>query len=166
MSLISLQWYLLTVAALIAVLSCWIVVAPGTNAPDEGFDIKARLRRFISLFIECSISAGAYWALIFVLALVMATALWLIILLIVWVPSDFIHHYLGSDLFSRTLHKLKPLIYRSGASPGMTAIPMLDYLSLYGAFILGPWFGIWSMLSKYQGATPYHMAQNHKSGRP
>ncbi|MGD8568110.1 MAG: hypothetical protein PVJ39_08475 [Gammaproteobacteria bacterium] len=145
MHLNALQWYLVTVAVLISAVSAW-----GAIIYDEG-SFRDRLRHFGHLFVESAISAAAYWVLIFVLALVAATALWLIILLLVWVPSDFFQHYFGADVFSRALQNIKPLIYRAPGSPGLTAIPLLDYLSLYSAYIFGPWCGIWASLAKYQG---------------
>lgn len=144
MHLNALHWYLVTVAILITVASAWATLL------QDGENFRGRLRYFGGLFVESAISAAAYWALIFVLALVAATALWLIILLVIWVPSDFFQHYFGADVFSRALQNIKPLIYRAPGSPGLTAIPLLDYLSLYAAFIFGPWFGIWSILAKYQ----------------
>ncbi|WP_455209465.1 hypothetical protein [Kaarinaea lacus] len=109
-----------------------------------------RLKFFIHMCAESVVSGLAYWCLVFVLALAIATALWLVLMLLIWVPSDFFRNYVGLEVFSKALQNIKPFIYRSPASPGMTSIPLLDYLSLYSAFIFGPWFGVMSILSKYQ----------------
>ncbi|MCI0507933.1 MAG: hypothetical protein L0Z73_17745 [Gammaproteobacteria bacterium] len=118
---------------------------------QPGFPLIAqRLRFFTGICAETIVSGVAYWCLVFVLALAIATALWLILMLLIWVPSDFFRNYAGFDLFSTILSNLKPFIYRSPTSPGITAIPLLDYISLYSAFVFGPWFAIWSITIKYQ----------------
>ncbi|MGD8558400.1 MAG: hypothetical protein PVF34_02115 [Gammaproteobacteria bacterium] len=143
MELTPLQWYLVTVASVIAVIAAWASFA------YEAQGYKDRIQHFGQVFFESVVSTAAYWALIFVLALVAAGALWLIILLLIWVPSDFFHYYFDADVFARALQNIRPLIYRSAGSPGITAIPLLDYLSLYAAYIFGPLCGIWSILGKY-----------------
>lgn len=141
--MIDTHWYIATVLLLLVLMSIWATFA---NTPQAKF--AERTQYFAHTFAACVTSVIAYWVLVFILVLVIAAALWLILLLLIWVPSDFLQNYFGSDLLSRALHNIKPIIYRSAHSPGLTAIPLLDYLSLYAAHILGPWFGVWSILSQ------------------
>jgi len=143
--MINLHWYLITITSLLVLASLWATIA---HTPNQ--DLTHRFRYLTNLFVQFSISVGAYWALVFILVLVIASAFWLLLLLLIWVPSDFFNHYLDFDVLSRALQNIKPVIYRSSTSPGITAIPLLDYLSLYSAYILAPWFGIWSILSQHQ----------------
>ena len=143
--MINTYWYMVTVTSLLVMVSIWATIA---NTPHQ--KPIDRVRYMANLFIQFAISAGAYWILTFILVLVIAAAFWLFLLLLIWVPSDFFQNYFDSNLLSRALNNIKPIIYRSANSPGITAIPLLDYLSLYSAFILGPWFGIWSILSQQQ----------------
>jgi len=137
-------WYLLSLASIVLVLSCWVTY---THTADHAVAERARYLR--KLLVQFTISVGAYWILIYILALVIAAAVWLILLLLIWVPSDFFQNYLGSSVFTHALSNLKPFLYRSASSPGFTAIPMLDYFSLYAAATLGPLSGIWSIWSQY-----------------
>lgn len=141
--MIDLNWYLATVALLVIMTALW-----ETISQEDSRSIREQFSNFMGLCAEITISAIAYWILVFILSLAIATALWLILLLLIWVPSDFFQNYVGLEVFSKALQNIKPLIYRTTSSPGITAIPLLDYVSLYAAFILGPWFGIWSILSK------------------
>lgn len=143
-------WYLTAVVAIIVVSSTW-----GTFTYAEHPAAAERFKFFGGMCLESVVSAVAYWCLVFILALAIATALWLIVMLLIWVPSDFFSHYVGLEAFSNALHKIKPFIYRSASSPGFTSIPLLDYLSLYSAFIFGPWFGVWSILNKHQKHKAY-----------
>jgi len=139
-----LYWYLVAVIAMIAVSSLWVAATHADlSATDE------RVKLFSSMFLESAVSVIAYWCLVFVLALAIGTALWLILMLLIWVPSDFFLNYVGLETFSKALQGIKPYVYRSASSPGFTSIPLLDYLSLYSAFIFSPWFGVWSILSKH-----------------
>jgi hypothetical protein len=140
-----LYWYFGIILLLIIGISGWAAMT------QPGFPLIAqRLRFFTSMCTETMVSGVAYWCLVFVLALAIATALWLILMLLIWVPSDFFRNYAGLDLFSAVLNNIKPFLYRSPSSPGITAIPLLDYVSLYSAFVFGPWFAVWSITSKYQ----------------
>ncbi len=136
-----LHWYLLVIASLMLVASVW---ATAINTPDQ--PPKQRLHYLMGTFSNCAISSFAYWILVFILALVIAAGIWLALLLLIWVPSDFFQNYFGSDIFARALANIKPAIYKTATSPGITHIPLLDYLSLTAAYILGPLFGIWSIL--------------------
>lgn len=138
------HWYLLSLACIILILSFWITVNNTRQAKGA-----ERARYLQKLFVQFSISVGAYWILVFILSLVIAAALWLILLLLIWVPSDFFQNYLGSSVFTHVLNGLRPILYRSASSPGFTAIPMLDYVSLYTATILGPACGLWSIWTQY-----------------
>ncbi|HEY5604336.1 MAG TPA: hypothetical protein VIM41_14640 [Gammaproteobacteria bacterium] len=140
-----LPWYLTAVLSLVVAVSAWRTVTPTQQQP-----FASRWRFFAHAVTESLTSALAYWCLVFVLALAIATALWLIALLLIWVPSDFFRNYVGLDVFSPVLQHIKPFIYRSASSPGITSVPLLDYLSLYSAFVFGPWFGIWSIMNKRQ----------------
>jgi len=142
--MIDLNWYFATIALLVIATALWETISQA-----DSHSIREQFSHFVGICVEISISAAAYWILIFILALAIATALWLILMLLIWVPSDFFQNYVGLEVFSKALQNIKPLIYRSAGSPGVTAIPLLDYVSLYSAFVLGPWFGIWSILSKY-----------------
>jgi len=144
--MIDLNWYLVTIASLVFATALWETIS---QSQADSQSIRQQASNFAGICVEISISAIAYWILIFILSLAIATALWLIVMLIVWVPSDFFKHYVGLEVFSQVLQNIKPLIYRSSSSPGITGIPLLDYFSLYSAFVLGPWFGIWSILSKH-----------------
>ena len=144
--MIDLNWYLITIALLVTATAMWETISQA-----DIHSIRERISHFTALAVEISISAIAYWVLVFILSLAIALAFWLILMVLIWVPSDFFQNYLGFEVFSNALQNIKPLIYRSTSSPGITAIPLLDYVSLYSAFILGPWFGIWSILSKYHG---------------
>jgi hypothetical protein len=139
--MLELHWYLLVIAIPMLLASIW---ATAVNTPDQ--PPKERLHYLAGTFINCAISSFAYWVLVFILALVIAAGIWLAFLLIIWVPSDFFQNYFGSDVFARALANIKPAIYKTAGSPGMTNIPLLDYISLYAAYILGPWFGIRSIL--------------------
>lgn len=139
-------WYLVAVAAIIVISASWSVL----SAADDHPTATEKLKFFGNVCLESSISAIAYWCLVFILGLAVALALWLILILLIWVPSDFFHNYLGLEAFTKALSTLKPYLYRSPSSPGFTAIPLLDYVSLYSAFIFGPWFGVWSILKKHQ----------------
>ena len=143
--MIDTSWYFATVASLLVFVALWATIA---NTPNVTF--ADRLRYMANLFVQFTISACAYWILVFILALVIATALWLLLLLLIWVPSDFFQNVLDSQIFSQAQHNIKPIMFRTAGSPGMTSIPLLDYLSLYAAHILGPWLGIWSILSQQQ----------------
>jgi len=148
--MIDLYWYLATIALLVVASALW-----ETISQTETHSVQDQFRHFAGVCVEISISSIAYWVLVFILSLAIATALWLILLLIIWVPSDFFQNYVGLEFFSKALHTIKPLMYRSSGSPGITAIPLLDYISLYSSIVLGPLFGIWSILSKYQeGKSP------------
>jgi hypothetical protein len=138
-------WYLLAVAAIIIACSAW-----GTVYNADSPAARQKMKFFASMCLESVVSVVAYWCLVFILALAIATALWLILMLLIWVPSDFFRNYVGLEAFSKALHNIRPYIYRSATSPGFTSIPLLDYVSLYSAFVFGPWFGVWSILSKYQ----------------
>ena len=140
-----LYWYLITVMVIIAISSVW-----GAAAHTEISKADEKLKFFGSIFLESAVSVIAYWCLVFVLALAIGTALWLILMLLIWVPSDFFLNYVGLETFSKALQAIKPYVYRSPSSPGFTSIPLLDYLSLYSAFVFSPWFGVWSILSKHQ----------------
>ncbi len=140
-----LYWYLIAVITIIAICSAW-----STAAHSEISATNEKLKLFGSMFLESAVSVIAYWCLVFVLALAIGTALWLILMLLIWVPSDFFLNYVGLETFSNALHSIKPYVYRSPSSPGFTSIPLLDYLSLYSAFVFSPWFGVWSILSKHQ----------------
>ena len=118
--------------------------ATAVNTPD--LVAKERFHYLSNTFINCAISSIAYWILVYILVLVIAAAIWLALLLLIWVPSDFFQNYFGSDVFARALANIKPAIYKTASSPGFTHIPLLDYLSLSAAYILGPWLGIWSIL--------------------
>lgn len=143
--MIELNWYLSIVALLVVTVALWETISLADSR-----SIRQQTSNFLGLCVEITISASAYWILIFILSLAIATALWLILLLVIWVPSDFFQNYAGLEVFSKALNNIRPLIYRTASSPGITAIPLLDYVSLYAAFILGPWLGIWSILSKHQ----------------
>lgn len=139
--MVELHWYLLVIAVLMLLASIW---ATAVNTPNLA--PKPRLQYCMRTFSNCAISGLAYWALIFILALVIAAGIWLALLLLIWVPSDFFQNYFGSDVFARALANIKPAIFKTAGSPGITHIPLLDYLSLTAAYILGPWFGILSIL--------------------
>ena len=141
------HWYLLTVATLIIMASGWATL---TN--HSLHTSKERLHFLGGTVLNCIISATAYWMLVFVLALVIAAGIWLFLLLLVWVPSDFFQNYFGADVFAKALKNIKPAIYTTYSSPGITHIPLLDYVSLTAAYILGPWLGVRSILN--QGHTP------------
>jgi len=140
-----LHWYLVAVVVIITVSSLWVAA---TNSDVAAAD--ERIKLFGSMFLESTVSVIAYWCLVFVLALAIGTALWLVLMLLVWVPSDFFQNYVGLETFSKALQNIRPYVYRSASSPGFTSIPLLDYLSLYSAFIFSPWFGVWSILNKHQ----------------
>ena len=141
--MLDIRWYLLVVAVPMLLASIWATV---NNTPDQSH--RERLNYLRGTFIKCAISSIAYWILVFILTLVIAAGIWLALLLLIWVPSDFFQNYFGADVFSKALANIKPAIYKTAGSPGITAIPLLDYLSLTAAYILGPWLGIWSILSQ------------------
>ena len=141
--MLDIRWYLLAVAVLMLLASIWATVS---NTPDQL--PRERLNYFTGTFVNCAISSVAYWILVFILSLVIAAGIWLALLLLIWVPSDFFQNYFGADVFSKALANIKPAIYKTASSPGITAIPLLDYLSLTAAYILGPWLGIWSILNQ------------------
>lgn len=143
--MIDIQWYLLTVGILVLFAACWATVA--NSGLQTG---KERLQYLAGTTINCAISISAYWALVFVLSLVLAAGIWLVLLLLIWVPSDFFQNYLGSNVFTDALQNIRPAIFKSASSPGMTHIPLLDYVSLSAAYVLGPWLGIWSILRQEQ----------------
>lgn len=138
-------WYLLSLAVIILFLSCWI-----TFNNTRHVTVAERARYLKKLLVQFTISLGAYWILVFILSLVIAAALWLILLLLIWVPSDFFQNYLDSSVFTHALNGLKPILYRSSSSPGFTHVPMLDYISIYTAATVGPLCGIWSIWSQFQ----------------
>lgn len=137
------HWYLLVVAIPMLVASVWAMAVNTQDQPP-----KDRFHYFAGTFINCAISSIAYWILVFILALVIAAGIWLALLLLIWVPSDFFQNYFGSDVFARALANIKPAIYKTAGSPGLTHIPLLDYISLSAAYLLGPWLGIWSILKQ------------------
>jgi len=137
------RWYLLVVAIPMLLVALWSTLQNTSSEPP-----KKRLHYFWGTFVNCAISSTAYWVLVFVLTLVIAAAIWLMLLLIIWVPSEFFQNYFGSDVFSRALENIKPAIYKSPGSPGFTHIPLLDYLSLSAAYVLGPIWGVWSILNQ------------------
>ena len=139
--MVEIHWYLLVVAIPMLLVSIW---ATAVNTQHQV--PKDRFQYLIRTFANCAISSIAYWMLVFIKALVIAAGIWLVLLLLIWVPSDFFQNYFGSDVFARALANIKPAIYKSAGSPGITHIPLLDYLSLSAAYILGPWLGIWSIL--------------------
>ncbi|WP_455219947.1 hypothetical protein [Kaarinaea lacus] len=143
--MIDLKWYLAIVTLLVVTVALWETISRADSR-----SIREQANNFMGLCVEFTISAGAYWILVFILSLAIATALWLILLLVIWVPSDFFQNYAGMEVFSKALQNIRPIIYRTASSPGITSIPLMDYVSLYAAFILGPWLGIWSILSKHQ----------------
>lgn len=151
--MLEIHWYLLTVASLILLASGWATLSNHTLHTS-----REKLHFLGATAMNCVISAIAYWMLVFVLALVIAAGVWLFLLLLVWVPSDFFQNYFGADVFSRALQNIKPAIYTTYSSPGITHIPLLDYVSLTAAYILGPWLGIRSILkhehSPTAGSTP------------
>lgn len=141
--MLELHWYLLVIAISMILASIWATAVNTPNQPP-----KDRLRYFAGTVTNCAISSFAYWVLVFILALVIAAGIWLALLLLIWVPSDFFQNYFGSDVFSQALANIKPAIYKTAGSPGMTNIPLLDYISLSAAYFLGPWLGIWSILKQ------------------
>lgn len=141
--MLDIHWYLIAVAIPMLLAALWATV---NNTPDQ--TPRERLSFFTSTFVNCAISSFAYWVLVFILALVIAAGLWLALLLLIWVPSDFFQNYFGADVFAKALANIKPAIYKTASSPGITKIPMLDYLSLMAAYILGPLFGIKSILQQ------------------
>lgn len=143
-------WYLATVAFIIVTAAVWT-----TLSETEAHSVRDKLSTATKISSEIAISSIAYWCLVFILSLAIATAMWLILLLLIWVPSDFFQNFAGIELFADVLHSIKPLIYRSATAPGITAVPLLDYMSLYCAFLLGPCLGIWSIQIQYhQDKTP------------
>ncbi|WP_455375204.1 hypothetical protein [Kaarinaea lacus] len=141
--MVELHWYLLVIAVPMLLASVW---ATAVNTPNR--PAKERLHYLGGMFVNCALSSFAYWILVFILSLVIAAGIWLALLLLIWVPSDFFQNYFGSDIFARALANIKPAIYKTAGSPGITNIPLLDYISLSAAYILGPWFGIWSILKQ------------------
>ena len=137
------HWYLLTILILALIASTWATF----NDPSIQ-TAKERFHAMTGTTINCIISTIAYWILVFILSLVIAAGIWLFLLLLVWVPSDFFQNYFGSDIFSNALQNIKPAIYKSSASPGMTHIPLMDYISLIAAYLLAPLLGIWSILKQ------------------
>lgn len=153
--MIETHWYLLTVLLLALIASAWATL----NDPSA-HTAKERFQCMTSTTVNCIISSIAYWILVFILSLVIAAGIWLFLLLLVWVPSDFFQNYFGSDIFSNALQNIKPAIYKSSASPGMTHIPLMDYISLIAAYLLGPLLGIWSILKQS------HVAPTDSSPQP
>ena len=141
--MIDILWYILAVAILIGFGSLW---ATAVNPTLQS--AKARAVYFRNTAVNCAISTIAYWMLVFILSLVIATGIWLFLLVLVWVPSDFFQNYFGADVFANALHNIKPAIYKSASSPGITHIPLLDYISLSAAYLLAPLLGIWSILKQ------------------
>lgn len=137
------HWYLLTVSVLVLIASVWATFSDSTI-----HTAKERFHCMSSTAINCVISAIAYWMLVFILSLVIAAGIWLFLLLLVWVPSDFFQNYFGADVFANALQNIKPAIYKSASSPGITHIPLLDYISLSAAYLLAPLLGIWSILKQ------------------
>lgn len=137
------HWYLLTVGILILIASAWTTLSNSSLHTS-----KEKLHFLGGMMLNCVVSATAYWMLVFVLALVISGAIWLFLLLLVLVPSDFFQNYFGADVFAKALQNIKPAIYTTYSSPGITHIPLLDYVSLYSAYILGPWLGIRSILNQ------------------
>ena len=153
--MLDIHWYLITVFMLISAVSAWVSLS------DHSLhSMKERFGCFRSTAVNCSISAIAYWILVFILSLVIAAGIWLFLLLLVWVPSDFFQNYFGFDVFANALQSIKPAIYKSAASPGFTHIPLLDYVSLVAAYLLGPFLGIWSIIKQS------HLAQSDRSPQP
>jgi len=139
-----LTWYLPTIFGAIVAMSL-----TATLLDTRHQSAKARVLYMSKMLRQSTISVGAYWILVFILSLVVAAAIWLLLLLLIWMPSDFFQNYVGTSVLTNTLSNLKPVLYRSGTSPGITAIPLMDYFSLYTATILGPVIGLWSIWSQY-----------------
>jgi len=140
----NIHWYLIFLACVILVASLLMTVLDTQQQP---WPDRARYMR--KLLGQFGLSMVAYWILVFILSLVIAAAIWLLLLLLIWVPSDFMQNYLGSPLLTHTLHGIKPILFHSATSPGITAIPLLDYVSLYAATVLGPLFGLWSIWKQF-----------------
>jgi len=146
--MLDIRWYLLIVATPMLLVSIWTSLQTTAHQPA-----KKRLACVWGTFANCAISSIAYWLLAFILALVIAAGIWLMLLLLIWVPSEFFQNYFGTDVFARALDNIKPAIFKSAASPGFTHIPLLDYLSLSVAYVLGPLLGIWSILNQSRDKT-------------
>lgn len=152
--MVDIEWYLLAVAVPMLMASIW-----ATAANTQLQSTKERLHHMGGTFVNCAISSFAYWVLVFIMTLVIAAAIWLVLLLLIWVPSDFFQQYFGSDVFTRALSNIKPAIYKTASSPGFTHIPLLDYLSLSAAYLLAPWLGIWSILRQTRPTSTSSEAQ-------
>jgi len=100
-------------------------------------------------------SSVAYFALFFVLTLVVAGAIYLILLLLIYVPSDFMRNYFGFDGLTKALGSLMPVIQSNPSSPGITGIPLLDYFSLL-SFLLGPACGAKCIIGQYPPLKTVH----------
>ena len=152
--MVEIQWYLLVVAVPMLAASVW-----ATAANTQLQSTKERFHYLGGTFVNCAISSFMYWVLVFIMTLVIAAAIWLVLLLLIWVPSDFFQHYFDSDVFTRALSNIKPAIYKTASSPGFTHIPLLDYLSLAAAYFLAPWLGIWSILRQTRTPSSETQAQ-------
>jgi len=140
----SLTLYFVTIGCLILAIASWI-----TLNETHHENAKHRLRLFGDVTTEMVMSSIAYFALFFVLTLVIAGAIYILLLLLIYVPSDFVRNYIGSDIFTRALEYIMPIIRRGAQSPGVTGIPLLDYFSLL-SFVLGPACGARCVIGKYR----------------
>ena len=141
--MLRLDLYFLVVTMLLVIVAATTTLIEFNRRPA-----KQQFSHFVNLCIQITLSATAYWFLIFVLGIVVSAAIWFLLLLLIWVPSEWVANFLESQLFSEALKVLDPAIKRSATSPGITGIPLMDYVSLYIAFISAPIAGMWSIIVK------------------
>ena len=158
--MIRLDIYLLVIALLL-----FLVAASTTFLETQGKPAKDQFSHFGNLYMNLAMSSAAYWALLFVLGLIVSGALWFILLLLIWVPSEWVKNFFDSNMLGEVMQSIGPIVNRSDNTPGITGIPLMDYVSIYCAFLFAPLTGVWSIVvkDKTNRNTPYKKPENEST---
>lgn len=148
------DWYLSGFILFIVLAALWLSIS---TQPQTA---QSRMSQFSGLCSNLLVSSLAYCILIFVLSLILATGIWLLLLLLVKVPSDWLANYFGIEQLRSLDSTIAPFTRVSANSPGFTGVPLLDYIS--SALILfGPVFAVISIRAQCLADSKNAKKQQH-----